>query len=69
MTQGLITTAVGSYPKPDYILRARNQVAQGRMDTAELHKLEEQATEHWIRVQEELGMDVLVDGEMYRGTW
>lgn len=67
MTQGLITTAVGSYPKPDYILRARNQVAQGRMDTAELHKLEEQATEHWIRVQEELGMDVLVDGEMYRG--
>ena len=67
MTQGLITTAVGSYPKPDYIIRARNQVAQKRMEPAELRQLEEKATEHWIRLQEELGLDVLVDGEMYRG--
>ena len=67
MTQGLLTTAVGSYPKPDYILRARNQVSQGRMDPAELHQLEQQATTHWMNVQDELGLDILVDGEMYRG--
>ena len=30
-------------------------------------ELEKQATAHWITLQDELGMDVLVDGEMYRG--
>lgn len=67
MTRGLLTTAVGSYPKPDYINRARTQVARGDMDPSELHQLEKQATEHWIKVQEDLGMDILVDGEIYRG--
>ena len=67
MSRGLLTTAVGSYPKPDYITRARSQVARGAMDPTELHDLEKKATAHWIRIQEELGIDILVDGEMYRG--
>ena len=28
MTKGLLTTAVGSYPKPDYITRARAQFSR-----------------------------------------
>jgi 5-methyltetrahydropteroyltriglutamate--homocysteine methyltransferase len=32
-----------------------------------LRPLEEQATRFWIKTQEEIGIDVLVDGEMYRG--
>ncbi len=64
---GLLTTAVGSYPKPDYLTRARNEFAQGRLSRQELAKLERQATEYWIRLQERLGMDVLVHGEMERG--
>ena len=67
MTRGLLTTAVGSYPKPDYLTSARNQVSRGRMDPTELSELERKATAHWIEVQEELGLDILVDGEMYRG--
>src|SRR3972149_6006837 len=67
MTKGLLTTAVGSYPKPDYLLQARNKVARGEMGQEELERLERQATEHWVRLQEELGLDILVDGEMYRG--
>lgn len=67
MTQGLLTTAVGSYPKPDYISKARTKVARGKMDHSELMRLERQATAHWIELQEELGLDILVDGEMYRG--
>ena len=67
MTGGLLTTAVGSYPKPDYITRARARVARGEMTREELRDLEEKATAHWINVQQELGMDLLVDGEMYRG--
>ncbi len=67
MTRGLLTTAVGSYPKPDYIVRARSRVARGEMSREELEQLEKKATAHWIQLQEELGLDVLVDGEMYRG--
>ena len=67
MSKGLLTTAVGSYPKPDYLTSARTQVARGKMSREELRSLEEKATAHWIGVQEELGMDLLVDGEMYRG--
>jgi len=63
----LVTTAVGSYPKPDYLARARSQFSQGKLDREELQKLERQATEYWIRSQEQLGLDVLVHGEMERG--
>jgi len=64
---GLLTTAVGSYPKPGYLTQARTQFAQGKLGREELAKLERQATEYWIRVQERLRMDVLVHGEMERG--
>lgn len=67
MTKGLLTTSVGSFPKPDYILNARNQFAAGKMDEKELAQLERQATKEWIDFQNEIGMDILVDGEQYRG--
>ena len=63
----LTTTAVGSYPKPDYLVQARSQFSQGKIAVDELRKLERQATEYWVRSQEKLGLDVLVHGEMERG--
>ena len=63
----LLTTAVGSFGKPDYLQKARNQQARGKLGAAELVELERKATQEWIRVQEEIGLDILVDGEMYRG--
>ena len=60
-------TAVGSYPKPDFVARARSDFARGKITAAELQQLEEKATAFWIEKQEELGVDVLVDGEQYRG--
>src|SRR6266542_2465157 len=63
----LITNAVGSYPKPEYLAQARSQFSQGKIDRAELDKLERKATEYWIRSQERIGLDVLVHGEMERG--
>jgi 5-methyltetrahydropteroyltriglutamate--homocysteine methyltransferase len=66
-TTNLITTAVGSYAKPDYLTKARSEFAKGAIDRAELDKLEKKATEYWIRIQEEIGLDVLVHGEMERG--
>ncbi len=63
----LPTTSVGSFPKPDYLMKARADFAKQKISRRELEKSERQATEFWIRKQEELGVDVLVDGEMYRG--
>jgi 5-methyltetrahydropteroyltriglutamate--homocysteine methyltransferase len=67
MTEILLTTTVGSFGKPEYLQKARNQFARGKLSREELTKLEQQATREWIRRQEEVGLDILVDGEMYRG--
>ncbi len=63
----LPTTAVGSYPKPSYLLEARRKYLRKQIAKDELTALERKATEEWIRTQEDLGMDLLVDGEQYRG--
>ena len=61
------TTSVGSFPKPDYLVKARTELARGKISDHELAELERKATAFWIQKQEELGVDVLVDGEQYRG--
>ena len=67
MTQGLLTTAVGSFGKPRYLQQARNDYAAERIDAAELDRLTLQATREIIELQERLGIDILVHGEMERG--
>ncbi len=64
---GLLTTTVGSFPKPDYLKQAREEYYRGRLNGEALHELEKRATREVIQKQEELGLDILVDGEMYRG--
>ncbi len=61
------TTSVGSFPKPDYLTKGRAEFAKGQLSEAELRELERKATAFWIETQEKLGVDVLVDGEQYRG--
>ncbi len=63
----LTTTAVGSLPRPAYLIKARAQFTRGEIERDELDKLEKQATDYWIRAQERIGLDVLVHGEMERG--
>jgi len=63
----LPTTSVGSLPKPANLVRARAEFARGKINRRDLEEAERQATEFWVRRQDELGVDVLVDGEMYRG--
>jgi len=63
----LPTTSVGSYPKPEQLLEARRMMLAGRLKPKDLRAMEERATRDWISLQEEIGLDVLVDGEMYRG--
>ena len=61
------TTSVGSFPKPDYLAKARADFNKGKISQQQLEELERKATAFWIAKQEELDVDVLVDGEQYRG--
>ena len=61
------TTSVGSFPKPDYLAKARAEFNKKQISEKDLQDLERKATAFWIEEQEKLGIDVLVDGEMYRG--
>lgn len=63
----LLTTSVGSFPKPDYLLKARTAFARGEISREQLAAEERRATEACIRLQERLGIDILVHGEMERG--
>src|SRR3990167_8406203 len=63
----LPTTSVGSFPKPEYLTQARFQFSRKQISREELTELERKATKEWIEFQEEIGVDILVDGEMYRG--
>jgi 5-methyltetrahydropteroyltriglutamate--homocysteine methyltransferase len=67
MPKGLWTTSVGSFPKPERLMAARTQFRRGQMDRASLAEEEARATEQVIRLQEDLGLDILVHGEMERG--
>lgn len=63
----LLTTSVGSFPKAPHLLKARNDHAQDKLTSRQLEELEKEATRDWIKFQEEIGIDILVDGEQDRG--
>ena len=63
----LPTTSVGSFPKPPELLAARGQARRGEITQKQLDEKAREATAFWMQKQEEIGLDILVDGEMYRG--
>jgi 5-methyltetrahydropteroyltriglutamate--homocysteine methyltransferase len=63
----LPTTTVGSFPKPPALMKLRGEYAKGKITAEALKKEEEKATAFWMETQDELGIDVVVDGEQYRG--
>ena len=65
--EGLWTTQVGSLPKPPALAKARTSFARGKLPQEELTALERAYTQFWMEYQNELGLDIAVDAEMYRG--
>src|SRR5918992_5069302 len=65
--RGLWTTSVGSLQKPPEIVAARGRYARGEIGREDLLQLERAATRDWVEFQNSIGMDVVVDGEIYRG--
>ncbi|HEV8702845.1 MAG TPA: methionine synthase [Candidatus Polarisedimenticolia bacterium] len=60
-------STIGSFPKPERLTKARAGFSRGEVPEDELRRIEREETVACIRMQEGLGLDLLVDGEMYRG--
>ena len=60
------TTTIGSFPQTKEVRQARVQLREGKLTAAEYEAFLKQATADAIRIQEEIGLDVLVHGEFER---
>src|SRR5580692_8539130 len=64
--EALATTSVGSFPRPGWLAETQRSEATFRMTGAPLKEAMDDATVVVLREQEELGLDLLTDGEMRR---
>ncbi|ELZ13523.1 methionine synthase [Halovivax asiaticus JCM 14624] len=64
----IMTTVVGSYPKPKWLNRARELAAddEAAFDDGDLQEASDDAARLITREHERAGLDVVVDGEMRR---
>ncbi|HKN02216.1 MAG TPA: 5-methyltetrahydropteroyltriglutamate--homocysteine S-methyltransferase [Candidatus Binataceae bacterium] len=60
---------VGSLLRPPEVLRARTDCAQGRISADRLREIEDDAIRDAVRMQEDLGLQAVTDGEFRRGSW
>jgi 5-methyltetrahydropteroyltriglutamate--homocysteine methyltransferase len=60
---------VGSFLRPDYLLSSRNAFAQRRITAAALRAAEDKAIREVVAMQEDVGLDVVTDGEFRRENW
>src|SRR5438552_9191684 len=60
---------VGSLLRPPELLRARAEHQAGRLSAEELHRIEDEAIADAVRMQQEIGLQGVTDGEFRRGSW
>jgi 5-methyltetrahydropteroyltriglutamate--homocysteine methyltransferase len=60
---------VGSLLRPKALLQARDEQKAGRIDAAELRRREDDAIRDAVRMQEEIGLQGVSDGEFRRASW
>jgi 5-methyltetrahydropteroyltriglutamate--homocysteine methyltransferase len=65
----LTTTSVGSFPRPPWLAHTKRNQLTYRLDGDELKEAMDDAMALVIREQEQLGLDILTDGEMRRTTF
>ncbi len=69
MKQQYRAEQVGSLLRPAELLEARVALADGRIAAEALRAVEDRAIEDALRRQRDIGLDILSDGEMRRGSW
>ncbi len=60
---------VGSFIRPENLIKAREAAEKGAMPDAELKKIQHDAIKEVVKMQEDLGLKVVTDGEFNRGSW
>jgi len=60
---------VGSLLRPPEVLRARKEFAAGQIDAEQLRQVEDAAIREIIRMQGEIGLKSVTDGEFRRESW
>jgi 5-methyltetrahydropteroyltriglutamate--homocysteine methyltransferase len=60
---------VGSLLRPPEVLRARGQHGSGRISADALREIEDAAIREQVRMQEQIGLRGVTDGELRRGSW
>ena len=60
---------VGSLLRPPELLRARAEHQAGRLPVEELRRIEDEAIRDVVRMQQEIGLQGVTDGEFRRGSW
>jgi 5-methyltetrahydropteroyltriglutamate--homocysteine methyltransferase len=60
---------IGSLLRPAELLHARQQHAAGKLDRNALTAIENEAIARAVKLQEDLGLQVVTDGEFRRGTY
>lgn len=60
---------VGSLLRPDYLLAARQDFAEGRVTASALRAAENKAIGDVVALQESLGFRIVTDGEFRRENW
>src|SRR3954468_10569835 len=60
---------VGSLLRPPDLLRARDDHAEGRIDDEALRAIEDEAIRDVVRMQQDVGLRTVTDGEFRRASW
>jgi 5-methyltetrahydropteroyltriglutamate--homocysteine methyltransferase len=60
---------IGSLLRPPELLKARAEHAAGELSLEQLHTAEDRAILQVLEKQTQLGLDVVTDGELRRGSW
>jgi 5-methyltetrahydropteroyltriglutamate--homocysteine methyltransferase len=60
---------VGSLLRPPELLKAREAYTEGVLPLEDLRQAEDTAICDAVRKQRDIGLDILTDGEMRRGSW
>ena len=60
---------VGSLLRPQALIDARHKLREGALTEKELHAIEDRAIKDVVKLQEEIGLRVVTDGEFRRGAF
>src|SRR5215813_7853829 len=60
---------VGSLIRPAALIEARKAAAEGKLPREELRRIQEGAIREVVRMQEDIGLKSITDGEYNRGFW